>query len=136
MIVIKEANSLFKFISEPLKTGYTGIAYQDIAKISVPSDYKGGFAWALVKSPDGMTINNDGKIEWKSPIAGVYQIVLTCAMTDAPKTIITQLFELKISDKNVEQKFSIISKPSTTGCINKEYIYEPKLQTMYSTTVV
>jgi len=136
MIVIKEANSLFKFISEPLKTGYTGIAYQYMPKVSVPTDYKGGFAWALVKSPDGMTITNDGKIEWKSPIAGVYLIVLTCAMTDAPKTIITQSFELKISDKNVEQKYSIISKPSTIGCINKEYVYEPKLQTMYSTPVL
>jgi hypothetical protein len=135
VITIKAAvNKEFAIISEPVKTALPGKAYSYQVKVQLPQNYSGNVIYSLVKAPDGMTITDNGLIEWKNPVQGTYSIKVAVQLKDAPNTTVYQYFDLKVGSQN-DGKFVIISSPNTKACVNKEYVYEPKVQTSLSSTI-
>lgn len=118
-----EEPNTFAIIIDPLiQNVQSGKAYFHQVKLQFPESYKGGFGYKLERAPAGMTISDNGKIEWANPIPGTYEIIVTAWMLEAPRSQAAKTFKVIVSGQN--KSFEIISKPKEIACLNKLYVYE------------
>ena len=118
-----EEPNTFGIIIDPLIQNIPeGKPYYYQVKLQYPGSYKGGFAYKLEKAPTGMTISDNGKIEWANPIAGTYEIFVSAWMLEAPKSQAAKTFKIIVGTE--KKNFEIISKPKEIACLNKLYVYE------------
>ena len=109
-------------IDPPIHYILEGKVFTYQVKLQYPSTYKGGFGYKLEKSPAGMTISDKGVIEWKTPIYGSHEIIVSAWMLEAPKSQAVKSFKIEVGYES--KKFEIISKPKEIACLNKLYVYE------------
>ncbi|MFN5175094.1 MAG: hypothetical protein ACK5DT_00655, partial [Ignavibacteria bacterium] len=118
-----EEPNTFGIIIDPLiQNILEGKPYAYQVKLQYPESYKGAFGYKLDKAPVGMTISDNGKIEWANPIAGTYEIVVSAWMLDTPKSQASKTFKIIVGSE--KKNFEIISKPKEIACVNKLYVYE------------
>ncbi len=118
-----EVPNTFAIVIDPLiQNILEGKLYSYQVKLQYPENYKGGFGYKLEKAPAGMTISDNGKIEWANPIAGTYEITVSSWMLEAPNSQAVKTFKIIVGTE--KKNFEIISKPKEIACINKLYVYE------------
>lgn len=118
-----EEPNTFGIIIDPLVQNISeGKLYTYQVKLQYPGSYKGGFAYKLEKAPAGMTISDNGKIEWANPVPGTYEIIVTSWMLEAPRSQAAKTFKIIVGTE--KKNFEIKSKPKEIACLNKLYVYE------------
>ena len=118
-----EIPNTFAIVIDPLiQNILEGKLYSYQVKLQYPDSYKGGFGYKLEKAPAGMTISDNGKIEWANPIAGTYEITVSSWMLEAPNSQAVKTYKIIVGTE--KKNFEIISKPKEIACINKLYVYE------------
>lgn len=118
----EEPNTFGIIIDPPIHYILEGKVFTYQVKLQYPSTYKGGFGYKLEKSPAGMTISDRGIIEWKTPIYGSHEIIVSAWMLEAPKSQAVKTFKIEVGYET--KNFEIISKPKEIACLNKLYVYE------------
>ncbi|MBD2365063.1 tandem-95 repeat protein [Anabaena minutissima FACHB-250] len=78
--------------------------------------------YSLVRRPEGMTINQNGVIQWTPTVPGTYEIEVQAKDTQGGTAI--QAFQIEVGTTAINRPPSITSAPALVADTNRSYTYQ------------
>ena len=118
--------------STPVTTAAINTPYQYQVLATDPNGNV--LTYALAASPTGMTITNDGLIQWTPDVTGTFSVAL--AVDDGQGGFVTQSYNLVVSSTITVVNPTINSQPPGPAVVGKPYRYQVEVTDASGTPLV
>ncbi len=112
-----------KIISTPNYQGYVGKEY--VYQLKTKSNVRCPVLYKLIDVPEGMKIDESGKITWTPKQEGSYSVTVKAYLDCAKDIHDIQTYKIRVSEGNDNKGWvKIKSKPKTYGHVGEPYSYQ------------